>query len=355
MNAARRDHGDIVDASPAGATGDASAAGDAAPRPGPARPAAGLQIRHFASRYAVLGVWALLIVVYTIAKPGVFMTRSSFESIFNGQYALVFMTMALLCTIIVGEFVDLSVPSVFGFAATILPVLVTNHHWPVWAAAVVAVLGALACGVVNGLLVVVARVNTIVVTLGMGTLLTGIALWMSNLNTIVLPPSGFAKIAILPVGGLYISFFYGAAVALAFAYVLGFTPLGRHMRFVGASREVSRLSGVRVNRIRFGSFVAASAFSGVGAVVTVAAIGSYNATTSDSYLLPVFASVFLGTAVIQPGRFNPIGTWIGIYFLTTGITGLEQLGLQTWVSNVFYGGVLVIAVTIATLLRRRTT
>jgi ribose transport system permease protein len=49
------------------------------------------------------------------------------------------------------------------------------------------------------------------------------------------------------------------------------------------------------------------------------------------------------------------GIWIGIYFLTTGITGLEQLGLQTWVSNVFYGGVLVVAVTIATLLRRRTT
>jgi hypothetical protein len=106
---------------------------------------------------------------------------------------------------------------------------------------------------------------------------------------------------------------------------------------------------VRVNRIRFGSFVAASALSGIGAVVTVAALGSYNATTSDSYQLPVFASVFLGTAVIQPGRFNPIGTWIGIYFLTTGITGLEQLGLQTWVSDVFYGGVLVIAVTIATL------
>jgi len=95
------------------------------------------------------------------------------------------------------------------------------------------------------------------------------------------------------------------AVALAFAYVLGFTPLGRHMRFVGANREVSRLSGVRVNRIRFGSFVAASAFSGVGAVVTVAAIGGYNATTSDSYLLPAFASVFLGTAGLNrspPGR-----------------------------------------------------
>jgi ribose transport system permease protein len=341
MNAASHDHGDVL---------------DVAPPPSPAKPRLGLRAGHFGSRYAVIGVWVLLVVIYAIAKPGIFLTASSFESIFNGQYALVFMAMALLCTIIVGEFVDLSVPSVFGFAATILPVLVVNHGWGIWPAAIVAVLGALACGVVNGLLVVVAGVNTIVVTLGMGTLLTGIALWMSNLNTVVLPAaSGFAKIAILPVGGLYVSFFYGAALALAFAFVLGFKPLGRHMRFVGASREVSRLSGVRVNRIRFGSFVAAGALSGIGAVVTVAALGSYNATTSDSYLLPVFASVFLGTAVIQPGRFNPVGTWIGIYFLTTGITGLEDLGLQTWVSDVFYGGVLVVAVTIATLLRRRAT
>lgn len=339
MNAARPDHGDVL---------------DVARPPSPARSGLGLRARHFGSRYAVIGVWVLMIVIYAIAKPGVFFTASSFESIFNGQYALVFMAMALLCTIIVGEFVDLSVPSVFGFAATILPVLVVNHHWGIWPAAIVAVLGALACGAVNGLLVVVAGVNTIVVTLGMGTLLTGIALWMSNLNTIVLPSAnGFSKIAVFPIGGLYISFYYGVALTLAFAYVLGFTPLGRHMRFVGASREVSRLSGVRVNRIRFGSFIAAGALSGIGAVVTVAALGSYNATTSDSYLLPVFAAVFLGTAVIQPGRFNPIGTWIGIYFLATGISGLEDLGLQTWVSDVFYGGVLVVAVTIATLLHRR--
>src|SRR5580700_5745188 len=93
------------------------------------------------------------------------------------------------------------------------------------------------------------------------------------------------------------------AVALAFAYLLAFTPLGRHMRFVGASREVSRLSGVRVDRIRFGSFVFAGLLSGVGSVIAVAAIGGYNATTSDSYLLPVFAAVFLSTAIFEPGRF----------------------------------------------------
>jgi ribose transport system permease protein len=343
MDAARQDQSDVTSVAPPSAP------------PSKPRLTAGLDIRRAGERYAVIGVWALMILAYALAEPGVFFTHSNLISIFTGQYALVFMTMALLCTIIVGEFVDLSVPSVFGIAATILPVLVTNHNWGVWPATIVAIIAAVVCGAVNGLLVVVLGVNTIVVTLGMGTLLTGLALWMSDLNTVVLQPSSFEKIGTFTIGGLYISFYYGIALVLAFAYVLGFTPLGRHMRFVGASREVSRLSGVRVNRIRFGSYVAAGAISGVGAVVTVATLGSYNAESSNSYLLPVFAAVFLGTAIIQPGRFNPIGTWIGVYFLYTGILGLEDLGLQQWVSDVFYGGALVVAVTISTLLRRRST
>ena len=130
MDAARQEQRDVPSAAPS-----------AAP---PSKPGPGLDVRHAASRYAVIGVWAVMILVYALAEPGVFMTRSNFISIFTGQYALVFMTMALLCTIIVGEFVDLSVPSVFGIAATILPVLVTNHHWGVWPAAIVAIIHALA-------------------------------------------------------------------------------------------------------------------------------------------------------------------------------------------------------------------
>lgn len=322
------------------------------PAPAAAKPIATLA-RNLTARYAVVGVWIAMIVIYAAAEPGVFFTGSTFQAIFGSQQALVFLAMALLCTIAVGEFVDLSVPSVFGFAATILPVLVVNHGWSVWPAALVAVIGAIVVGAINGFLVVVMGVNTIVVTLGMSTLLTGISLWMSDMNTISGLPGSFGKIALADVGGLPVSFYYGVILVLAFAYVLGCTPLGRHMRFVGANREVSRLSGIRVNRIRFGSFVAAGALAGIGAVIDVAALGGFNATTSSSLLLPVFASVFLGTAVVEPGRFNPIGTFVGIYFLATGILGLQLLGLQDWVSDVFYGGVLVLAVTVATVLRRR--
>jgi ribose transport system permease protein len=250
--------------------------------------------RQLAPRFAILVVWAAMIAVYAGTEPNLFPHTGTFQTIFGSQYALVFMAMALMCTIVVGEFVDLSVPAVFGFGATILPVLVVNHGWNVWPAALVAVVACVAVGAVNGFLVVKLHVNTIVVTLGMSTLLEGISLWMSDLNTISGLPASFSKIALTSVGGLPISFYYGVVLVAGFAYLMAFTPLGRHMRFVGASREVSRLSGVRVNRIRFGSFVAAAALSGVGAVIAVAALGGYNPTTSDSYLLPVFAAVFLG-------------------------------------------------------------
>ena len=64
-------------------------------------------------------------------------------------------------------------------------------------------------------------------------------------------------------------------------------------------------------------------------------------------------ALMLGTAVLFPGRFNPIGALIAIYFLATGVLGLQLLGGTSWVSNVFYGGVLVIAVTLSTILNKR--
>ena len=66
-----------------------------------------------------------------------------------------------------------------------------------------------------------------------------------------------------------------------------------------------------------------------------------------------FAATFLGTAILEPGRFNPIGTLLAVFFLATGVLGLQLLGATAWVTQVFYGGVLVVAVTITTILHRR--
>ncbi len=310
-------------------------------------------VKDYATRSAIVWIWVAMIVVYTLTEPGQFFRLSVFQTIFSSQQALVFLTLALLCTMCVGEYVDLSICSVLGLTATMIPVLVVYHGWNVVAACVVAIAAAIAAGALNGALVVYLGVNVIVVTLGTGTFLLGLTLWMSNLGEVVGLSSSFASIDLRDIGGLPISFYYGAALVIVFAYVLGWTPLGRRMRFVGASPEVARLSGIRVGRIRFGSFVMAGLLCGLGGMLASAGIGGFDPNSSQTYLLPTFATVMLGTAVIQPGRFNPIGTFVAIYFLATGILGIELLGAAGWVSDVFYGGSLVVAVTIATLLRRR--
>jgi ribose transport system permease protein len=304
-------------------------------------------------RFGIIALWGVMIAVYSALEPSNFDTSGTFQTIFGSQAALVFLSMAFLCTIIVGEFVDLSVAAILGLCATIIPVLSVLHHVNVALASVVAVAVGVSAGAINGLLVVYVGVNTIVVTLGMSTLLTGIALAITHLNAVSGLSSSFGNLALANVGGLPISFYYGIALTLAFAYVLAFTPLGRHMQFVGANREVSRLAGVRVNAIRFGAFVAAGALCGIGGVVISAGLGGFDPSTTATYLLPTVSAVFLGTAAIQPGRFNPIGTWIGVYFLATGILGLEELGLAGWISDVFYGAALIIAVMLTTLLSRR--
>ena len=129
--------------------------------------------------------------------------------------------------------------------------------------------------------------------------------------------------------------------------------MGRHAIFVGANREVARLAGIRVNRIRFLTYVMSGTLCGVGGAILVCGLGGFDPSSSQSYLLPGFSAMFLGTAVVKPGTFNPVGTMIAIYFLNTGIVGLEVLGVSGWVSDVFYGAALVIAVSVSALVRRR--
>lgn len=310
--------------------------------------------RRALERYALVGVWGVMVGVYSLLEPAIFDTGGTFQTIFGSQAALVFLALAFLCTVIVGEFVDLSVAAIMGLCATLVPVLSVLHHLSVALACLMALGVGAGAGAINGLLVVYLGVDTIVVTLGMSTLLTGIALAISNLSPVSGLSASFGRLALSDVAGLPVSFYYGLALAVAFAYVLAFTPLGRHMRFVGASREVSRLAGVPVDRIRFGAFVSAGLLCAIGGIVVCAGLGGFDPSSSVSYLLPTVSAVFLGGAVVRPGLFNPLGTLIGVYFLATGVLGLQELGLAGWISDVFYGATLIATVTLTTLLRRRT-
>ena len=81
--------------------------------------------------------------------------------------------------------------------------------------------------------------------------------------------------------------------------------------------------------------------------------GAADPSSGLNYLLPAFAAAFLGATSIEPGRFNPWGSIVAVYFLVTGVTGLSILGISTFVQDLFYGGALIVAVTLSQLVRGR--
>lgn len=102
-----------------------------------------------------------------------------------------------------------------------------------------------------------------------------------------------------------------------------------------------------------GALVASAGLAGVAGTLYAGTTGSADPSSGTSFLLPAFAAVFLGATTVIPGRFNAWGAFIAVYFLATGITGLQLLGAESFVQQLFYGGALVIAVSLAQLARRR--
>ena len=304
-------------------------------------------------RFGLVAAWLIVVIVFGVLEPRTFLTQGNFATIFGSQAVLLVLTLGLLIPLTAGDY-DVSIAGVLTLSAMIVATLNVNLGWPIGWAIVVALLVGAAIGCVNGCLVTFFDIDPLIVTLGMGTVLSGGVLWISNSNTI----SGVSQTLVnLVVGrrflGISLEFYYGLALAVVLWYVFEYTALGRRLLFVGRGRSVSRLSGLRVQRLRVGAMVASGVISAGAGVLYVGTIGGADPTSGLSFLLPAFAAAFLGTTAIVPGRFNPWGSFVAVYFLVTGITGLTLLGVESFVQDVFYGGALVLAVVLSQIARRR--
>jgi ribose transport system permease protein len=302
-------------------------------------------------RYAVVLVFVVMIVVFSVLLPDTFFTSGNFQTIVNSQAVLLLLALALTLPLSVGEF-DLSVASMLGFGATLLAYLYGSWHWPLGAAvAAVLAVGAVV-GLVNGLFIVRFGVNAFITTLGTGTVLTGLTLAVSGGQILTGVPDGVTNFA---AGDLF-DLTWPAYVALGFSVVLWYvyehTPAGRYLFFVGEGREVARLAGLPVRQLRWLAFVFASGIAAACGILAAGQLGSADPSVGPNYLLPAYAAAFLGATTIKPGRFNAFGTVVALYLLVTGVTGLELAGAASWVEQVFSGSALVIAVTFARLVSR---
>ncbi len=312
-----------------------------------------LDFASLAEKFGLLVAWAILIVGFGLVTPTMF-TWPPYASMLGFNSIIVVLTLGLILPLTAGDF-DLSVASTLTLSAMIVAILNVKSGVPIAAAVAIALLIGAAIGAVNAFFILYFRIHSLIVTLGVGYFVNGVVLWVSN-SAVVFGQSLTSLVKVVFTTrflGIALLFWYALILTIGLWYLFEFTATGRRLLFVGRGREVARLSGVKVERVRAGALIASGLIAALAGVLYVGMRGSADPSSGQAFLLPAFAAAFLGSTAIFPGRFNPWGAFVAVFFLSTGILGLNFLGADSYVQNLFYGGGLVIAVSISQLVRKR--
>lgn len=311
--------------------------------------------RSFVQKWALVFVLLVVIVAFCLLSPDKFATQTNASDILNSVPPSIFIAFAAVLVLMAGEF-DLSLGATLGFCQYLVLKLITDASFS-WPAAVVTTLAVGATiGLINAAFIVGLEMNSFIATIGMSTVLIGVLEWISNGNAPIVSgaPKGFTDLAQSEVAGVALPVFYALVVSALLWVITDYTIIGRQIRAAGANRRAAFLSGLHTERSLVLAFTGAGLLASLGGILITARVGAADAASGPGYLLPAYAAAFLGATAIRPGHFNVWGTVIAIFLVAVGITGLQLEGAESWVTPVFNGVVLLLAVTVSMLAQRRT-
>jgi ribose transport system permease protein len=304
------------------------------------------------SKYGTLFAMAIMVLVFGFAIPNyAFLQASNLLAIVNQSSLTAIIAIGLTLVLVVGE-MDLSIGYAASLAGIIVTGLMVKQGLPMPAAILATLLMGGVIGSVNGLIVTKARVNSVVATLGIGTVLIGLSYGYTSGSPIISVPKGFTNLTLGSFIGIQNPIWYMLAVLVVLWVILNRTPLGQRMQAVGANKGAARLAGIRTDRVTIAAFVIGGVCAALTGILLASLLGSGTVSAADGYLLDSFAAVFLGAATLRDGEFHILGTFIGVLLVNIGFNGLSLFGTPTFWQYVFKGGILVLAVALSTIARR---
>lgn len=306
----------------------------------------------FVSRYGTIIGLLAMIFFFSINAPGTFFSKANALNILSQASLTAIISAGLTFTLVVGEF-DLSIGYVASFVGLVVAGLMAKQGLAIPVSIVVALAIGIVIGLVNGVLVTKVRINAVIATIGVGTMLSGIGFSYSAFPIAIGMPRAFTEVALgRAILGIPNPVVVMLLVLATLWTVLNKTDIGQRMQAVGSNIEAARLSGVRVDRIKLFAFATAGFCAALTGILLSSLLGSGTLSAADGYLLDAFAAVFLGSATLREGQFHIVGTLVGVLVLAVGFNGLSIFGAPTYFQPIFKGGVLILAVGLSTLARR---
>jgi rhamnose transport system permease protein len=316
-------------------------------------------------RFRELGIVLALVIVVsaTTIDNHRFLSATNVQQILSGAAIIALLAIGETIVVITRN-VDLSIGSVLGISAYATGVLYVHHpHVSLVVVFLLAIGIGVACGIVNGLVVTVARVPSLVVTLGTLYIIRGIdGAWAggNQVNASMLPDS-FNKIGYGTVAGVpYLAIIAIVAVGLA-TYAMRSFRTARDFYAIGSQPDAARLAGIPVGTRVFLAFVLSGAIAGLAGAVWLSLYASVDAIAGVGYEFQVIAAVVVGGVAIFGGSGTVLGAALGALLLNTINSALVVVNVSSFWSQALAGGLLVgaiafdrlIAVRVAPALRTR--
>lgn len=254
------------------------------------------------------------------------------------------MAAGLTISMVMGAF-DLSQYSVATLAAVVSSVCILSGM-PAGVGLIVALATGIACGVVNGLLVTVFKINPIITTLGTQMIFRALCYIITSSKILTISNDTISFIGTGYILGIPTSVWILVVIYLILAFIVKYTSFGRSVYAVGANSNASYLAGINIRRTRIGGLVVSSTCAAIAGVLSAAQVGAAIPANGVGAEMEITTAVLLGGLSLAGGKGKLSGTFLGLILLAMINNGLTLLSVQSYYQMLVRGIVLVLAVLI---------
>ncbi len=290
---------------------------------------------------------------------GNFVSYNRILSAMNYAYFLGFMALGVTFVIATGG-IDFSIGPVMFCAAIMSGYLLTHYKWPLWLCLLTSVVVGMAYGVLNGYLVAYKRVPSFITSMAIMQMSKGIASIFTKAQSVSWPQLSqengwYRNLIKVKVGSTYfpVGLIILLAAAIICSIVLNKTKMGRYFLSLGSNKEAVRLSGVDVKKWEMTAYIICGSLAGIAAIFFVAAYTTVQPGYGDQYNNEAIAGCVMGGTSMAGGLASIGGTFIGVMIISILQEGILAIGLNKNYQLVITGIIVIVAVYLDVLSRKR--
>ena len=320
-------------------------------------------MRHVKNGFNAITAWTAngvqLLIVYAIMLAIFGVTTHQYMTVTN--FKLMAANFSIGGIVAVGAFFvmlagvyDLSISGVVGLTSVLI-VLFFNLHLPIIVVVLASVGLGCVVGCLNGLLTKVVGINPLITTIGTGSVLTGLAKWISTvIGSENIYNAGFRRFGSSFIGGTIPVLFLYMLVVFVLAYlVLRYTRFGRNLYAVGGNFEIARMAGIGSARVQLFAYVVSGALAAVAAILLTSQLASGRPEFGTTFTLDAIAVCVLGGLLLGGGKGDLFGLFVAVVLLGSVANGLIILGFTSYIRFIVTGSILILSIIVNELRYRR--